>query len=293
MQWIVGTGAWLAVIVSFCATLQAEQVIDRPDDFGTILGWPTAVEGRYPVGTPPGQGWNFISGDGKTFSSPCIGKPRSPQCLVDTMMACSMWTDTGAGWPSETDKEEYYSHPICKALMNDPIHPGRGIRVFFDPGRHPENDMIYYKLDSRVVDQAMLETEGAPWSLIDPKDCDICVGDTAIIPLIISCYPDPRLANVPRGGTVHRALDYPPNSPFTYCVDDSSILKALFTRKHPVLDEWYAAWVFNPGDMGSMGRAWPLVEEWIIEFHQEALPGTCAPDIYRAENCPEGHQWTR
>jgi hypothetical protein len=273
--------AWLS-------NLWAEDTNFEPNQNDKIGGWPTEFDGRYPVGTPPGDGWSFVSGDGQKFSSACIGNLRSPQCLVDTMMACAAWSDLDAGWPTETDAEEMKNHPICKSLMNHPIHPGLGLSIFGDVGFEPSNSMTYYKLDSRTVDQAMLESEGAPRKLIQTNDCDICLGDTAIIPVIIRCFPNPVLAGEERTERVFETFDYPSASPITYCVDQTTELEALFTRPHPTRDEWYVGYLFNSGKLGSGGKSWPLIKQWIARFHEHSLPGICAPGLMGLGNCQSG-----
>jgi hypothetical protein len=256
--------AWLS-------NLWAEDTNFEPNQNGKIGGWPTEFDGRYPVGTPPGDGWSFVSGDGQKFSSACIGKMRSPQCLVDTMMACGAWSDLDAGWPSETDAEEVFNHPICHALQNYPGKPGVGIATFTGPGFDPDNWMIYYKIDQRLVDRTWLIDPDLPYHLWGGNLFHLRPDDTAIIAFMVICETQSPLLSKNKTDDIPL---YPRNNgPLSQCWDGTLEAEVLFARKRPDKEEWYVGNFFDVGQQGSSGKPWPKLDEWYAQVYPSVLPG--------------------
>jgi hypothetical protein len=259
-----------------CVALSATWADDTPlKENRKIGGWPTEMDGRYPVGMPPGDGWNVISGDGQKFSSACIGDLRSPQCLVDTMMACGAWSNVEADWPTEFDAQLFFNHPICRALMNYPKVPTLGLQSFVYYESDPQI-IVYYKLDQRRVKRSTLIDPDLPphlWGdiLIWGESLGgLQINDIAIIPFIIACTPDVTRVS---GYDSNNTPIYPADTPLADCWDGTSTLKVLFARKYPDRDEWYAGYYFNVAHQGSGGKPWPMLDDWYAQAYKTILPG--------------------
>lgn len=112
---------------------------------------PTDADG-YPVPPPDrlfgGGPWRMLSGDGKIARNTCVGDMSRPECVVDTMVACSLWSPSYT--PTEQDRlsgDNLYYHPVCDMVRS---RPGDTASVPLDlevnSGVFPQDAAVIYKL---------------------------------------------------------------------------------------------------------------------------------------------------
>ena len=79
--------------------------------------------------------WKVISGDGAEVTSECLGSKETIECLVDTAISCSVWSQG----PSVTVDRQIYRDPICDSpglfyehlYMGDSSSPKRLTRYLY------------------------------------------------------------------------------------------------------------------------------------------------------------------
>lgn len=288
MRMVWWLAIWMGLMAADAGGLAAEEAAQTENRPGTILGWPTEFDGRYPVGTPPGDGWHYVSGDGKVFSSSCIGEPVSPQCLVDTMMACGAWSDHVTIWPGadrpegEPDRSEYYNHPICDALEHYPGTAGYGLNTFIDSYMPRETLIWYYRTNHVIADEDFLNEDGSPWSYyVSPESRSprAAVGDTVVIIVIFTCTNNPA-KTLGRYDKSYETVDPRvfPDGAFWYCRDFTNPMEVAFLRQQDAGPYWYVGQFFNPGHQGSRSKPWPHLRAWYDQFRAQALPGIGSND---------------
>ena len=166
-------------------------------DGASIGAWDSARPrhaGRAGGGAVPtaatGRGWRTLAGDGSVVTSQCIGELSSPECIVDTMIACAAWTPA-RGWPrpSTPDWVGGY-HPVCDVLRAEPGNPGVWARTFLGiPSHAGPKDRIYFY---RAVPFAITE-EMIPWFADDPDyPLHWRAGDVAVAVPLVRCVPKPE-----------------------------------------------------------------------------------------------------
>lgn len=252
----------LAVMVGTIAVWQpaAAEEFDWYNQSGRIGDWPSEMDGRYPVGLPAGENWRMVSGDGQRWTSDCIGDFRSPDCIVDTIMACEAWSPTEEPTLIDKDGYEYYWHPVCELLRSTPGDPSVGVRNFgtVEKTEYREDWISYYRTASFILSE---ETK-IPYlhrRAYDPPcgKYSRCMGDTVSVLQTVWCTPDPALVGRDRG-YFHRA-DYPDGSPMDYCIELIPGV-AVFTRRREDGDGWYLVGTFAAGLEGSAYKGWPYLE---------------------------------
>ena len=106
-----------------------------------LTAWPLAARTSPVSGaTLLGDGWRVIAGDKSEVTSDCIGQMTSPLCVVDTMMACDVWSPAH-DYDNPMDAEAAV-HPICKGVST-----GNGPRTFNLGSTNPK----YYRLEYQVA----------------------------------------------------------------------------------------------------------------------------------------------
>ena len=146
----------------------------------------TAAGDRFPP-PPAGEGWKILAGDGSVVTSQCIGQLSSPECIVDTMIACAAWTPA-RGWPRPSTPDWIGGyHPVCDVLRAEPGNPGVWARTFLGtPGHAGPKDRIYFY---RAVPFAITE-EMIPWFESDPDDpLHWRAADVAVAVPTVRCLP--------------------------------------------------------------------------------------------------------
>ena len=56
--------------------------------------------------------WKMIAGDGSVLPSDCIGSTETLDCFIDTLAACSAWSES----PQWRADDTYFDAPICAAV---------------------------------------------------------------------------------------------------------------------------------------------------------------------------------
>ena len=174
---------WLTlVLVGLCSPAAA--------DLWVLENWPTAFDGRLPKGMPPGEGWRAVSGDGTLLTSDCVGEFSSPECILDTMMACDAWSNVDHITGHDARGNAYRHHPICARLMSDPFYTPAGLKTFgFGGTDHPEHFVLYYKPLRFVVTVENMYT--GPGLDRPAASCFWCPDDIGLAFLLIRCQPFP------------------------------------------------------------------------------------------------------
>ena len=151
------------------------------------IGASTAGAGdRFPP-PPEGEGWRTLAGDGSVVTSDCIGELSSPECIVDTMIACDAW-NPGPGWPRSTSPgwiDGY--HPVCDVLRRRPGHDDSAPWTLgVDTDVAGPKDRVYFY---RAVPFAITE-EMIPWFESDPDDpLHWRAADVAVAVATVRCLP--------------------------------------------------------------------------------------------------------
>ena len=152
------------------------------------LGAPGAAD-RFPP-PPAGEGWRTLAGDGSVVTSQCIGQLSSPECIVDTMIACAVWTPA-AGWRrAKTPAWIGGFHPVCDVLRIQPGHSGYGPRTLggSTSAAGPKHRIFFYRTIPFAITEEMI-----PWFAADREDPDDPLnwraGDVAVAVPTVRCRP--------------------------------------------------------------------------------------------------------
>ncbi len=226
---------------------------------GKIDGWPTAFEGRQPVGMPPGEGWKAVSGDGSLQTSDCVGLLTSPECLLDTIMACEAWSRVDEITAVNTYGDEYYWHPVCYSLRGRPGVADE-VSTFEGGSGNPEDFSYYYK----TVSFALTVENTHPRRRLYPegRSCSWCPGDVVVAFLAVICSPDPAIIGQKKDGWPVFG-EFPDGSPLSYCVDWSRD-DALITRQDEPTGLWRIVEPYRPGLSDGSGNpeGWPYLKRF-------------------------------
>lgn len=119
--------------------------------------------------------WKMIAGDGSVLPSDCIGNTETLDCFIDTLAACSAWSE-GPEWRAD---DTYFDAPICAAV---PSFAGLAVLSQFGP----------------TSTQLYLYSVGR-WQLSNPNEWtpDLAAhelaqaGDTVLDVYTLTCSPDP------------------------------------------------------------------------------------------------------
>jgi len=111
--------------------------------------------------------WRVLSGDGKTLPSDCVGKPVTPECIVDTMIACEVLSPIGVSMADEPLR----FHPSCYSLgWILTVSNYDGVPHFEVRHADPQEPVTYrYRIETRTVNERdMLHRTGLDdWRLGD------------------------------------------------------------------------------------------------------------------------------
>lgn len=228
------------------------------EEAGKIGGWPSEFEGRQPVGMPPGEGWKVVSGDGTLLTSDCVGVFTSPECVLDTVLACEAWSWMDEVTAVDSSGYKYFWNPICDTLRSRPGDAGTGVRSFRGGRDNPEDFSYYYKAVPFVLTEGNVPSRHAPpypegWS------CDWCPGDVAVAYLIISCAPDPAVIGRTMD-SVRYDDDFPDDSLISDCGEPKG-RNALVVRQDDLTGLWRIVEPYRPGmsDGSGLSEGWPYL----------------------------------
>jgi len=119
--------------------------------------------------------WKMIAGDGSVLPSDCIGSTETFDCFIDTLAACSAWSE-GSRWRAD---DTYQEAPICAAVPSF-----KGLAVLHSLG--PTSTQLYlYSVDPWPLQhrEDWLLSEGS-WSLTKQ-------GDLVVDFFALTCSPNP------------------------------------------------------------------------------------------------------
>ena len=153
----------------------------------------TAAGDRFPP-PPEGEGWKTLAGDGSVVTSDCIGEMSSPECIVDTMIACDAWTP-GRPWLYDYVDESWIGrqHPVCDVLRIRPGHGGYAPRTLGvgTIGTQAKHRIYFYRTIPFEITEEMI-----PWFSADREDPDDPLnwraGDVAVALPTVRCLPKPE-----------------------------------------------------------------------------------------------------
>lgn len=119
--------------------------------------------------------WKMIAGDGSVLPSDCIGNTETLDCFIDTLAACSAWSE-GPEWRAD---DTYFDAPICAAVPSF-----KGLAVLSDFG--PAATQLYLYAVNR-------------WHLEQPNDWTFDkeshelarAGDIVLDVYPLTCSPNP------------------------------------------------------------------------------------------------------
>ena len=225
---------------------------------GKIDGWPSAFEGRHPVGMPPGEGWKVVSGDGTLLTSDCIGVFTSPECVLDTVLACEAWSRVDEVTAVDSYGYEDHWHPICDSLRGQPGNVDSPVRTFGAGSDNPEDYSYYYKTVPFVVTTGNVPPRDAP-PYPEGSSCRVCPGDVAVAFPTIICSPDPAIIGLERDGWAFG--EYPDDSFISYCVEWITDF-ALIVRIDDRTGLWSIVEPYRPSLDGGSGHpeGWPYLD---------------------------------
>ena len=123
--------------------------------------------------------WKMIAGDGSVLPSDCIGSTETLDCFIDTLAACSAWSE-GIRWREDAT---FYDHPVCTEL------PGfEGLSVLSPLGL-AATQLFLFRTDVWLLDRP------EDW-LVDNEYWDLArAGDAVIDFVATTCSPDPHCLN--------------------------------------------------------------------------------------------------
>ena len=206
-----------------------------------------------------------LSGDGSMVSSDCVGKLTSPQCVIDTMMACVAWTPDSAK-PGPDFPGGY--HPVCDVLRAKPGNTGM-VPMIYPTGIWPDpnNVVVHYRIATFPItednmtdfDKRRLERErryGAPpWEI----EAYMRPGDLGVAVFLRWCEPNEACHLPEKDGQPTR---YRKDCPFDDCGNENDVMpprmaSAVVLRQQ---DEgtWSIVTVFTP----YRDRVWPYLEDF-------------------------------
>ncbi len=245
-------GFVVLLLAVFFATPVAAQ-----EETGKIGGWPSEFDGRQPVGLPPGEGWKVVSGDGTLLTSDCVGVFTSPECVLDTIIACTAWSWVDEVTAVDSSGYEYYWHPICDTLRSQPGDAGTAVRTFNVGRDNPEDFSYYYK----TVSFALTAGNTHPRRQLYPEgwSCSWCPGDVVVAFLAIICSPDPTIMGRKRDGWPVFG-EFPDDSPLSYCVEWNRS-DALVAGQDDLTGLWRVVESYRPGlsDGSGLSEGWPYL----------------------------------
>lgn len=150
--------------------------------------------------------WNVISGDRQTVSSTCIGSNSTPQCLVDSAMACGAWS-IPIGFSADGS---YHDDAIC--LTTTGIERSAApLSVFAPPALMEHHYLVdFWELtDKEMIDGPIMQYP-EPWK----------AGDIIADLYTVSCAPEKSCMTKVASGD---AADILASCPKTHCSGTPSI----------------------------------------------------------------------
>jgi hypothetical protein len=142
--------------------------------------------------------WKFVPGDGSQPPSDCVGSNATLNCLIDTIVACSAWSE-GPEWRAD---QEFFDHPVCNQA------PGfEEISVFSKYGPLPAQLFIYATDHWRLSGPEEWLLFQSDWALAR-------AGDTVVDFFSITCSPDPACLAARPASALENA---PQLCPRTFC----------------------------------------------------------------------------
>lgn len=134
-----------------------------------VLGAPAVAQIAW---TPD---WKMIAGDGSVLPSDCIGSTETLDCFIDTLAACSAWSE-GPEWRAD---DTYFDAPICAAV---PSFKGLAVLNEFGPAAT--------QLHLYAVDRWQLERPD-DWTFNASAHALAKAGDTVLGIYPLTCSPNP------------------------------------------------------------------------------------------------------
>lgn len=251
----------LALMTIWLTVLPAGAQDAPPMPLSEIEGWPSEFDGRHPVGFPPGEGWRVISGDGKLVSSNCIGRFETPDCIVDTVMACGVWSwqDDVTEYDPYIEGLGYRLHPVCDTLRSTPGDPGVSVPFIVLIGPNPEHFIVYYRMTPFILTEET-GTRHFARNPLSGEDCSPhfgeCLGDTVLVIEWALC--EPALASDKENYRPDN--DYPPGTPVSRCLVRNSPVFVV-TYQPPGQRDWMIRMVWAPTWAGRDEDPWPYLDE--------------------------------
>ena len=207
------------------------------------------------AGDPWTPDWKMIAGDGSVLPSDCIGSTETLDCFIDTLAACSAWSEA-TRWRKDA---KFYDHPVCTNV------PGfEGLSVLWSLGP-AATQLFLFRTDVWTLERPQ------DW-LVDKEHWDLArAGDTVIDFFSTTCSPNPRcLSSLGAGTTSEQTLAACPRSACFFGVPSivsSPVLEppqnvALYLRPDMTLlvrstaDGWRVIDWYNPLKFGLHGTEW-------------------------------------
>lgn len=119
--------------------------------------------------------WKMIAGDGSVLPSDCIGNTETLDCFIDTLAACSAWSEE----PQWRRDGEFFEHPVCQRASGF-----AGLSILHSYG--PAATQLYlYSADIWQLNYAKdWQLAQSDWDLARP-------GDTVADFFYVACSPNP------------------------------------------------------------------------------------------------------
>ena len=141
--------------------------------------------------------WKMIAGDGSVLPSDCIGSTETLDCFIDTLAACSAWSE----FPEWRTDDTYFEARICAAV---PSFAGLAVLSQFGP---TSTQLYLYSVDR--------------WQLASPDEWTPYVashelaraGDSVLDVYTLTCSPNPGcLASLKDYGSTAEVLAHCPRT---------------------------------------------------------------------------------
>lgn len=199
--------------------------------------------------------WRIITGDKSEMTSDCIGKVSSPVCIVDTMMACSLWTPFRSWeWPGKDETWYDGYHPICDVLRKARGKGGTAPRSFELHSNNPNFASATY----RIMSFPMIGEALRSYLHYNPnhyKELEVREGDLAVTIQSYYCEPEKKYYLPKEDGKPYMFLK---DSPLNDCNEHfGPELERAFILRQVVDGMWTPVNYFRP----YRESIWPYLEE--------------------------------
>ena len=185
--------------------------------------------------------WQEIWGDGTKVDSDCVGSAATPECLVDTLVACDVWSE----YPGYYDHDEFRPSPVCSVIGSPAPY---GILFVSLP-----RQLVHYRY--RVEPQVLKESDIPDWAREGSYFARLLntfwrPGDRAMDLWMKHCRPcDDCIKEARKNPGRVLGAGYR----FDVCIEHS-IVKTFILRRDG--ERWRVAGIYNPADPGTRKFYW-------------------------------------